>query len=102
MIKPPRDLRGTRIFEVDDGIFIAIEMGFIEERSGAMQQAGKLEFHVASDALAIEAREERRRRCSVETLIVVENFDFQSIPQLYKFPPSSFATSWHNQVRSKS
>jgi hypothetical protein len=42
MIEPPRDLRRTRIFEIDDGIFVAVEMRFVEERSGAMQEAGKL------------------------------------------------------------
>ncbi len=82
MIEPPCDLRRTRIFEIDDGIFVTGKMRLVEQRPGAMQQAGKLEVHVAADALAVEAGEERRRGRSVETLVVVENFDFQSNPHM--------------------
>ena len=96
MIEPPGDLRRTRILEIDDGIFVAVEMGFVEERSGAMQQAGELKIHIAADALAVEAGEERRRRRSIETLVVVENLDFQSIPQL---PKISAARAAHKSTQ---
>src|SRR5271156_2101189 len=82
MVKPPRNLRRTRVFEIDDGIFVAVEVRFVKQRSRAMQQAGKFEINITSDSLAVEAGEERSRRRPIETLVVVKNFDFQSIPQL--------------------
>jgi len=52
-------------------------MRFIEQRSGAMQQPGEFKIHIAADALAVKTGKERCRRRAVETLIVIENFDFQ-------------------------
>src|ERR1700731_2300297 len=82
MVEPPCNFRRVRILEIDDGILLTVEMRFVKQRSSAMEQPGKLKVHIAADALAVEAGEERRRRRSVETLVVVENFDFQSIPRL--------------------
>jgi hypothetical protein len=37
MIKPPGDLPGAGIFEIDDCILIAVKLCFIEQRTGAVQ-----------------------------------------------------------------
>jgi len=50
-----------------------------------------IEFGIAADALAVEAGEERRRGRSIETLIVVEHLDFQSVPQSLKISAARFA-----------
>jgi len=81
MIKPPCDLGRTGILEVDDGIFVAVEIRFVEQRSRAMQKSGEGEVGVFANPLAIKAGEKRCRRSSIETLIVVEDFNFQSTPQ---------------------
>jgi hypothetical protein len=49
-----------------------------------MQQAGVDEVGVFANAFAIETGKQRGRRCSIETLVVVENSDSQSMPQSYK------------------
>jgi hypothetical protein len=77
MIEPPRDCRGAGVLEIDDGIFVAVELRFVEERAGAMDEAGELEIDVAADALAVKAREQRGRRSSVKTLVVVKDPDSQ-------------------------
>ena len=41
MIEPPGDFGRAGILEVDDGVFVAIELLFIEQCAGAMQQAGE-------------------------------------------------------------
>src|SRR5271155_5131851 len=88
MVEPPGDLGRTGVLEIDDGIFVAVEMGFVKKRSGAMQQSGEDEVSVFANALAIKAGEERRGAGSVETLVVVEDSNFQSIaPVVRKFPP---------------
>src|ERR1700683_887953 len=58
MIKPPRDFWRTGILEVDDGIFVAIEVRFVKERAGTMQEAGEDKGGVFADALAIKTGEE--------------------------------------------
>jgi hypothetical protein len=82
MVEPPSDFGRTGVLEIDDGIFVAVEMRFIKERSRAMQQAGEDEGGVLANALPIKTREERGGASSVETLVVVENSNFHAAPQL--------------------
>ena len=77
MIKPPGNLGRSGILEIDNGILIAIEIGFIEERACAMHQSCELEVHIRPDAFAIEAGKQRRRGCSVKTFAVKKDPDFQ-------------------------
>ena len=55
MIEPPRDFGRTGILEINDDVLVAIEMGFIKERPGPVQQPGKLEVHVAPDSFPVKA-----------------------------------------------
>src|SRR5579862_331954 len=87
VIEPPRNLRRTRVFEVDDGVFVAVKMRFVEKRPGAVQQPGINELHIFTDALPIETRKQSRRGSSVETLVMIEDSNFQGSPQ---FDQSSY------------
>ncbi len=77
MIEPPGNLGGTGVLEIDDRIFVAVELLFIKQRAGTVDQSGEFEIDVAADALTIETREQRGRRSSVKTLVVIENPDSQ-------------------------
>src|SRR3954453_3674126 len=81
VIEPPCDLGRTGVFEVDDGVLVAVELLLVEQRAGSMNQSGEFEFDVAANALAIKAGKQRGRRGSVETLIMVKDANSQSIPQ---------------------
>src|SRR5579863_8644263 len=93
MIEPPCNLGRARVLEVDDGVLVSGEIRFVEQRSRAMQQAGKDELGIFANPLAIEAGKKRRRRGSVETFIVVKDSDFQCTPQLNKNPRHRRAAS---------
>lgn len=77
MIKPPCDFGRTGILEVDDGIFVSVEIRFVEQRSRAMQESGEGKVGVFANPLTIKAGEKRGGGCSIETLVVVEDFYFQ-------------------------
>jgi hypothetical protein len=77
MVKPPGNFWGSGILEVDDGILIAIEICFIEERARAMHQSGELEVHSRPYAFAVEARKQRSRSRPVKTFTVKKDPDFQ-------------------------
>jgi len=78
MIKPPGNLWRSGILEVDNGVLIAVEIGFIEERARTMHQAGELEVHVRPNALAIKAGKQRGRGRPVKTFAVKKDPDFQT------------------------
>ncbi len=89
MVEPPRNLRRTGVFEVDDGVLVAVEVGLIKERPRAMQQAGEDKLSVFADALAIKAGEQRGGGSSVETLVVVEDSELSiNSPFTQNFPPA--------------
>ena len=77
MVEPPGDARRGGVFEVDDGVLVAGKVGFVEERSGAVDEAVVGVGGIFGDALAVKAGEERRGAGSVETLVVVEDSDVQ-------------------------
>ena len=78
MIEPPGDLGGAGIFEVDDGVFVAIKLLLVKQRSGAMQQSGEDERGVSANALPIEAGKQGGRASPIKALVVIENPNFQS------------------------
>src|SRR3974390_1564971 len=75
MVKPPDDARRGRILEIDNGVLVAREFGFVEERARAMHQPHVFELHMLTDALAIKAGKQRSRTGPVKTLVVVKNPD---------------------------
>jgi len=78
MIEPPGDFGRSRIFEVDDGIFVAGKITLIEERSGSMHQTAVFVLGTSRDALAMEARKQGGRAGSVKTFVVIEDANPQS------------------------
>lgn len=77
MVEPPCNFGRTGIFEIDNCVFVAVEMGFVKKRSRAVQEAGEEEVGVFANALAIEAGEQCGGASSIETLVVVEDSYFQ-------------------------
>src|SRR5215472_3145624 len=91
MVEPPGDLGRTGILEVDDCVFVAIELALVEKRARAVQKTSELKVHIVADTLAIKPREQSRRGCTVEAFVVIENANFQS----NSFPVISGPTSDH-------
>src|SRR5689334_20899404 len=77
MVKPPGDPGRRRILEVDDRVLVSVKILFIEQGTGAMDQAGELEIHAGTDALAVKAGKQRRRSSAVKTFAVKEDPYFQ-------------------------
>ena len=80
MVEPPGNFGRTGVLEVHDGVFVAIKLLLIEQRPGAVQQAGENEGDIVSDPLPVKAREEGGRRCPVKAFVVIEDPNFQSFP----------------------
>ena len=78
MVEPPGDFRGTGIFEINDGVFVTIEILLVKQRAGAMQQTGENELDVATNPLAIKTGKERGRRGPVKTFVVIEHPNSQT------------------------
>jgi len=91
VIKPPGDLRRTGIFEVDDGVLVAVKLLFVEQRASAMDQSGEFKLDIAANAFAVEAGKQGGGRGSVETLIVVEDPNSQCMPQSFNEIPATEA-----------
>jgi|SRR4051812_1477760 hypothetical protein len=80
VIKPPGNFGRAGIFEIDDGIFVAVKIGFVKKRAGAVQQARVNKFDVIANALGVKTRKKRSRRCAVKTPIVVKDLNLQALP----------------------
>jgi hypothetical protein len=59
MIEPPGNFRRGRVFEINDCVLIARELGLVEEGSGAMNQTVIRIRSAAGDALAMKASKQR-------------------------------------------
>jgi hypothetical protein len=57
VVEPPGDFGGGRIFEVDDGVLVAGEVGFIEKGAGAVDEAPELVGSARVDAFLVETGE---------------------------------------------
>jgi hypothetical protein len=73
MIEPPRQVGIARIFEIYDGVFIAIEKLVLEKLRRLMRHPGVHEFRAGMKNTLHEAAEESRRRRAVEAVIVIKN-----------------------------
>ena len=77
MVEPPGNVGRAGVFEVDDGVLVAIKLFLVEECAGAVHESGELKFGVTADAFAIEAGKDGGRRSAVETLVVIEDANSQ-------------------------
>ena len=77
MVKPPGHARRTRIFEIDDGIFIAVKQAVLERLPRLVSHPREMKLRVGLDALAKKTIEDRRRRRAIEASVVKAqpNFD---------------------------
>jgi hypothetical protein len=73
VIEPPGDFGRTGIFEVDDGIFVAVKLLLIEQSAGTMEQAGEDEVHIVADSFPIKTGEQGSRASPVKTLVVIKD-----------------------------
>ena len=80
VIEPPGDFGRGGILEVDDGVFVADEVGFVEEGAGAVDETAVFIVGVGADALVVEAAKERSRARAIETFVVVEDPNLQENP----------------------
>ena len=83
MIEPPGEARGARVFEVDDGVFVAVEDSVFERGGGLVGHASELEVGGGINALAIKAGEDGGRGGAVEAFIVKENVNFQRDSRIF-------------------
>ena len=73
MIEPPGDCGRWRVFEINDGVFIAGKFLLIEQRAGAMDESAEFVFRRRRDAFAVEACKQRGGTCAVKTFVVIKN-----------------------------
>jgi hypothetical protein len=89
MVKPPGNFGGAGVFEVDDGVFLAVELPFVEQGSGTVDQAGKSKIGIATNPFTVEAGKQRGGGGSVKTFVVIEDPYSQRMPQSPTgFPPA--------------
>ena len=80
MVEPPRHARRGRVLEVDDRILVGLlEPALVIKSACTMHEPLVLERVGRADALAMKAREQRRRAGSVKTFVVVEDAAVQTI-----------------------
>src|ERR1043165_4137295 len=76
MVEPPRQTVRGRVFEINDGVLVAVEHLFVKERARAMQEARGFNIRRRGDARFVEARENRRRGHAVKTVAVIKDAKF--------------------------
>src|ERR1700677_487213 len=70
MVEPPGEQRRTGIFEIHDGVFVAVENAVFERLRSFMRHPGVHKLGIGVDAFAVKAGEHSGRGRSVEALIV--------------------------------
>ena len=80
VIEPPGDFGRAGVFEINDGILIAVELFFVEKSARAMEKPGVDELRVIANPLPVKAAEQGCRRSAVETLIVIKDTHSQDLP----------------------
>jgi hypothetical protein len=77
MIEPPGEQRRTRILEIDDDIFVAIERAIFEGLRRLVRHARVEKFCVRVDAFAEKASKYGGGGSSVKASVVETDTDFQ-------------------------
>ena len=72
MIEPPSQLGRAAVFEIHDGVFIAVEEFLLEELLGTVKQAREHELRRGVEARSEEIRENGGGACAVEAPIVIK------------------------------
>src|SRR6476646_8110263 len=86
VIKPPCDVRRAGVLEVDDGILVAIELFFVEQRSRSMDETCKFKIDICPNTFAVKAGEQCRRGSSIKTLVVIKDPNSHCVPRFVEIP----------------
>src|ERR1051326_8407925 len=77
MIAPPAEFFGRRVFEINDGVRIAVEHVPVEKQiAGAMQQSAVRNFRVRMNSFEVKARERGCRGNAVKAVAVIKDAKF--------------------------
>jgi hypothetical protein len=77
MVKPPRNAGRRRVLEINNGIFISGKVPLLKKITGPMDEAMVFILVALTNALAMEAGEERSRAGSIKALVVVQDANLQ-------------------------
>jgi hypothetical protein len=75
MIEPPGQFRRVAVFEIDDGVLVAVEQPGVKKRARSMDYRLINDLPVGMDSLSVKPRKDRRGRNPVETISVITDFD---------------------------
>ena len=81
MIEPPSEFLRRGVFEIDDGILIAVKHRHVEEIPGPMKQTFVLDFRVGMNSFFVESRKGCGRRDPVKTMTVIKQTKFHLVGQ---------------------
>ena len=76
MVEPPRQAFVGRIFEIDDRVFVAVELIFVKRVAGAVHRRRIRDFRVRIYLSAVKFCKESGRRNAVEAVSVIKNAKF--------------------------
>ena len=78
VVEPPRQPRVRRIFEIDDGVFVAIEHRVVKQLGGFVGQPREHELCIRMEFIFHKPAEKGRCSSSIEAVIVIKNSDSHS------------------------
>src|SRR2546425_20821 len=73
VIEPPGDFGIGAVFEINDGVLVAVEQAFVEELGGAVGQTSVDELGARVKRPIEKTAKVRGRSGSVETVVVIED-----------------------------
>src|SRR4051794_8138936 len=76
MIEPPGQFWSCGIFEIDDGVFVAVEQRIVKLLSSCVRHAGVSKVGGRMELVRHKAAEVCRRRRAIETMVVVQDSNF--------------------------
>jgi hypothetical protein len=77
VVKPPGNPRRRRIFEIDNGVFVAGKLVLVKQSPRPMHQAVVLVAGACRDPFAVKPREQRGRARSVKEFVVIKDANLQ-------------------------
>src|SRR5262249_54053622 len=75
VVEPPRDARRARVFEIHDGILIAVEQPVFPGLRRTVRHPRELEFRLGIEVLAIETVKKRCRSHAIKATVVEAETD---------------------------
>jgi hypothetical protein len=85
MVEPPGKPRIAGVFEIHDGVFVAVEQPRLEELRSSMGHSRVSKFRIRVNSPRDEAAEKGSRRCPIKTMVVVQH-SFQHVQDKENLP----------------